>query len=253
MSNGKKVFVILLFLILVYTRVFLIINHEIKINTFYIKKSVCAYAPSKTAVLFIDQRAFRNFKYLGISTEEILNSVNNQFKAQNLPIRYEVKTRKIFYWPIEKGFNVHLSSDPRDKKGYVLDELESKIKLIRKNFDPDVIIFITGSLSEIYAKSFWLEKNPDGNGIVLINFGFNPLLKKRSLGVKKFFLRGYGQILTHEEGHLYGLRHTTDFNSIMKEVIQFGDPKLKFDKESLNQLEKTLKGLKFSQEKCAAR
>src|SRR3989344_6162252 len=249
-TRKKSLLIGILFfgIIIAYGRVFLIVKNGIKTRDFYIKKSVCAYTQNKSAVLFVDERAYRNLEYLRINLNEILDSANNQFKAQQLPIRYEFRVDHILYWHPKELIAINTAFT--DKKNRILNELGLKIKSARKKYDPDVVIFITALKDEVSAKSFWLEKYPYGNGVIIIDLGFNPLVKIRSPSVKKLFLRGYGQILAHEGAHLYGLEHAANSDSIMKDIIPFGDPKLKFDEKSLNQLRNRLKELKSLQEKC---
>lgn len=243
-----------LLIIPIYSFLFLTVRNEIRLNNFYITKNICNYRPQKTAIVLMDQRAAKTLKSLGVSFKDILDSANDQFKIHNLPIRYKLESEHSFYWYPKEKSCTFFDATFVDQKKCIINELSQRIKLMREKHDPDVIIFLTALREEVSAKSFVRKNYSHGNGTIVVNLGYHRIFKIKSKGVKKYFLRGYGQILAHEISHLYGLEeHVADLNSIMQETIEFGSPKVKFDNKSLKQLEGNLEKLKISQQKCAAR
>lgn len=252
--KAKFFWLLLLLIFGIYFKVYIVIQQERAINSFYIIKNLCTYSPHKNIVFFTDERSMEALKSLGISVRDILEYTNKQYLHYKLPIRFNNNLVHIRKWQHKDTSCAFLDGSFINQRQCIVNELGPKISAVREIYDPDVIVFLTSSNSGVYAKSFWRDGYQHGNGVIVINLGYNSDLYKDKppLFLKKAFIMGLSQILLHELGHLYGLDDFGNSYSIMSSEIMFGSPKMKFHPHSLNELKKFLENLKQSQEDCAA-
>lgn len=234
-----------------------LVQHQITLsNLNIIEKNPCSYNPEKSVIIFLDDRAQKSLRRFRVTVTKILTETNEVFAEHGLPNRYNLKNLKIRSWSTEKKDCIFRDTFP-DETTCFLNEMMPRYRTERKHSNPDVVIFMTATgISDVSGVAYW--KKRDGNGSIILNIGVD--LKsydsdKRIREVaKRFFLRRFAHLSTHEQTHLYGVAHSTDnARSIMYPFSNaFGDRRVKFDKQSLHILTEREKELDKKRSQCAA-
>ncbi len=233
------------------------ITRQNSISGLYIEKPPCGYRSEKNLIIFMDDRAVRSLKRFRININSILLKANEVWKENGIRVRYGAGSVRFRSWDTFSEECRFRDAKFSDESRCLANEMGPKSASVRKQYDPDILIFITASgIEDMSGKSFW--KAGQGNGTIVLNLGIN--LNKydsdeRVRGVaNNFYRKRFAQLLVHENAHLYGIPHSSESNSIMKNNIDgLGGHKMRIDRESKQALLEITGHLEMETVGCAAR
>ena len=227
------------------------------------EKSAFIRKDQKTVTVFVDVFAKEDLeKHGNLSPVAVLGKIIDIYERENsLPFRYigEIKVKEwryskwwmkveVFIFQLAEFLTFRFSSS----KDLLQVLLYSGAEELYKKEGSDVCIFLTGLMGAGNGLAWpdTYKTGCDGNGIMMIGtkdeIVMQVYLPDNPDMPVVYELLDYKLRLAlvgvHEQGHLYGLKHVDDQNSIM---YKFSNSALKFDPASR---EKLLKILNFRQE-----
>ncbi len=203
----------------------------------------------KTVTVYMDEGAENNFKTARMDVGYVLELVNLNFASQGIDFRYDLRSLKIKKWTY-KSADLPKGKDVAGIR-YGLYKLQ-KMKIGFEDDKSDVHIFITdiirvGSGLASEGWKFW-RFGSRGKGSMLV--GNSPFFLN-FIGYdgwdRDAYLATVASTVAHEQGHLYGLKHVENFESLMNRGGEYGKSLL-LDGYSKNKLHDILS----IEEKCAA-
>jgi len=214
-----------------------------------VPKDIALKNCSKTVTVFMDEEAEKIFQELKIEMRYVLELINLNFASQGVDSRYDIQSIEIKRW------NYKFEDLPYRKNS---EQVKISLTSLRdrhksEKIDSDVHIFLTGrvSLGEGSVKNigwkFWIFGNR-GRGSMLVGADdyFSRIIHLSF--DRATYMTTLAQVIAHEQGHLYGLHHVAERNSLMYSVSEFGKARL-LDAYSKKKLQKILR----SEKKCSAR
>ena len=198
----------------------------------------------KTVTVFIDKEAESDLRFLNIKIEYVLELVNLTFSSQNIDFRYDVKNLKIKEW--NRGHDSFLNNEyhPDQYKIKLLHSADETKRTLRDN--SEVGIFLTGGqwvgngqTSLGWRVFFWSNY---GRGVM---WAGTALVSDEHIDREKK-IYALAQVIAHEQGHLFGLEHVSDVNSLMHPNSSSGGGRLD------NYSKKKLIRILNRERKCAA-
>ncbi len=232
------------------------VRYQSALSGMYIAKSHCDYSSKKAVIVFLDDKSVKALREFRATIDGILKEADKTFADAGIEIRYDVKKLKLRSWNTDSDKCKFYDAKFADEKWCFVNEMNPAAGSSRKIYDPDVLIFITASgVGNISGKSFW--KIEQGNGTIVLNLGSTltdyGTSEKLKASAKRFYQKKFGQLLAHEQAHLYGVPHSPKQFSIMNESLDaLGGHRAELDGNSVRILRERNSRLEEAKKSCAA-
>lgn len=203
----------------------------------------------KTVTVYMDEMAAENLQIARTNMTYVLGLVNLNFASQGIGIRYDLNSLRVKKWSYRFEYLQRRRNRGEEDKN-ILAGMRNK-KFGAEDDSSDVHIFITGHMvigEGNVEKLGWrfLKFGTRGRGSMLIgNARIEPMHYDHE---RDIYLITLAATIAHEQGHLFGLSHVDDANSLMHPITIYGRTRL-LDVSS----KKRLQDILSIEDKCAAR
>ncbi len=194
---------------------------------------------TQTVTVFMDAKSRKNLEFQGIAAEEMLALATRNFLAQGIHIRYDLNSLKIKNWPGIKFAWVPEVLTPEWLFRETKEIAEKMREVLLREFNQrhsNIVMVFAGHILRGSGRAFenTASSDSDGGGLIILGTYPDPLAPAN----RKKVLEGYAKVVMHEHGHLYGLGHVSQKNTLM---YPFGDGMgINLDKRSKRTIQRIL-------------
>lgn len=222
------------------------------------REKVYSNPKKQLVVLFDGKDVNKRLESYNITLEEIVKNTNDVFSIANLLISYDPTSVKRRYIKLDSQLaKIHPFEGLEDRLFW---KEEVRVSMNKFDFADRILNTVTLVLTDKIklGNGFIYKWSSNGDGTIIMGTGLNPLFESK-IGViecgfigcfprsaKLTYLRVLSGTLAHEQGHLYGIYHSDDKNSIMYPYTNYQTENyVVFDDSSAQELHRAVRKFIF--------